>query len=342
MIDPSFYESLGPLPLADLAARCGAALSDPASHDVAIAHVTSITDGGEGAIAFVRDHKRLSALAESRLSACILTAAEAEASKGFNVHLLIADRPQVAFVDVCNALVRPHAADYGDNGVHPDAEISDSAKIFPGACIGRGAKISSGVVIGPNAVIGVGVEIGDDSHIGPGVVVQFAKLGARVKILANAVVGDSGFGVVAGADGAIDLPHLGRVIIGDDVTIGACTTIDRGMLTDTIIGVATKIDNLVQIAHNVVIGSSCIIAGCSGVSGSVTIEDGAILGGAVGVSDHVRVGAGARLAGATLVMRDVPAGETWAGAPARPVMQFFRETAALARLARRLKPKRGA
>jgi len=342
MIDPQFYESLTPLRLADLATRCGATLADPSHQDVVIACVASIADGGADAIAFVRDRKRISALADSDIAACFLTTEQVQEATPFGAHLLVVDRPQGAFAAACNALARPHAPDYGDDGIHPEAVIASDAKIHAGACIGRGARISSGAVIGPNAIIGVGVEIGEDSQIGPGAVVQFAKLGARVRILANAVVGDSGFGVTAGSAGVIDMPHLGRVLVSDDVTIGACTTIDRGMLADTHIGAATKIDNLVQIAHNVVVGSNCVIAGCSGVSGSVVIGDGAMLGGSVGVSDHVRIGAGAHLAGATLVIRDVPAGETWSGAPARPIRQFFRETAALARLARRPKRKKDA
>jgi UDP-3-O-[3-hydroxymyristoyl] glucosamine N-acyltransferase len=183
-------------------------------------------------------------------------------------------------------------------------------------------------------VIGGGVTIGPDGEIGPCAVVRFTDLGARVRIHAGAAVGENGYGLAQGESGLLERLHIGRVTIGDDVRIGASTTVDRGAFADTVIGDGAKIDNLVQIAHNVRIGRRCVIAGCCGISGSAVIEDGAMLGGSVGISDHVTIGAGAKLAGASLVMRDVPPGESWCGAPARPIRQFFREVVALERLAR--------
>jgi len=156
-----------------------------------------------------------------------------------------------------------------------------------------------------------------------------------VRVHAGAVIGEAGFGATAGPRGVIDVPQLGRVIVQDGVTIGANTCVDRGAYDDTVIGENTKIDNLVQIAHNVVIGRNCLFAAHVGVSGSVTIGDGCMFGGRVGIADHLAIGAGARIAAASGVAKDIPAGESWGGTPARPVRQWIRETAWTAAMAQR-------
>ena len=346
MADSRFYESLGPLRLADIADRVGGRLLRPGDGDAEIsgagawddeaADPTSSTTSGpaSGVIGFLADAKKLSRLETSNLAACLVDTNVGEALAAGGVRLVAVARPQAAFARACALLTRPREDAFGDTGVHPRADVASDARVASGARVGQGAVIGAGARIGANAVIGPGVVIGEHADIGPGAVVRFAEVGARTVIRANAVVGEAGFGLTQSDEGLIDLPHLGRVLIGEDVLIGAATTIDRGMLSDTTIGDRTKIDNLVQIAHNVRIGRGCILAGCCGISGSVVIEDGATLGGSVGVSDHVVVGARAILVGATLVMRDVPAGERWAGAPARPARRFFREMVALERLAR--------
>jgi UDP-3-O-[3-hydroxymyristoyl] glucosamine N-acyltransferase len=146
-------------------------------------------------------------------------------------------------------------------------------------------------------------------------------------------IGQDGFGYIPGERGHIKVPQLGRVIVQDDVEIGAGTTIDRGAIRDTMIGEGTKVDNLVQIAHNVMIGRNCVIVAQTGISGSVTLEDHVVLGGQVGIADHVTIGEGAQVGAASGVMGDVPAGAHWLGAPARPKREFFRDLAALRRLA---------
>jgi UDP-3-O-[3-hydroxymyristoyl] glucosamine N-acyltransferase len=335
MIDARFYESLGPFRLADLADRSGARLRSEDQGDVEISGVAALESAAAGDVGFVDGWRRFPALDGSGLSACYVSEDDAKRADGVRLPLLIAERPPEAFTLACQALVRVRQDDFGETGVHPSVELDDGAVLEAGARVARGARIGAGARIGPNAVIGGGVEIGAGSQIGPCAVVRFAMLGERVHVHAGAVIGESGYGLAEGEAGLIERPHLGRVLIGDDVRIGANTTIDRGMLVDTEIGAGTKIDNLVQVAHNVRIGRGCVIAGCAGISGSAVIEDGAMLGGSAGVSDHVRVGAGARLSGATLVIRDVPPGESWSGAPARPTRQFFREIVALEKLARR-------
>jgi UDP-3-O-[3-hydroxymyristoyl] glucosamine N-acyltransferase len=336
MVDSRFYESLGPIRLADLAALVGGRLLKPEDGDAPIADIASLeARAAPAAIGFLESHKYLSKLEAAGLSACFTKPGDAERAAALGVRVVVADRPHLAFAMATRALIRPWSDEYGPTGVHPTAELGAGVVLGPGALIAQNAKIGAGTTIAAHAVIGPGVEIGPESQIGPGAVVRIAQIGPRCRIHANAVVGESGYGLVHAAGELVERPHVGRVIIGEDVRIGACTTVDRGAIDDTTIGDGTKIDNLVQVAHNVRIGRRCIIAGCAGISGSAVIEDGATLGGSVGIADHVTVGAGARLAGATLVMRDVPPGEAWSGAPARPIRQFFREIVALERLASR-------
>jgi UDP-3-O-[3-hydroxymyristoyl] glucosamine N-acyltransferase len=182
-------------------------------------------------------------------------------------------------------------------------------------------------------VIGPGVAIGRRCRIGANVTIGFALIGDEVRIYAGVVIGEPGFGVVEGPGDMVDVPQLGRVIIQDRVTLGANSCVDRGAWDDTVIGENTKIDNLVQIAHNVRLGRNCVLAAQTGISGSVTIGDFAMFGGRAGVADHIEIGSGAKIAAAAGVMKSVPAGEVWCGVPARPLRRFMRETAWLAKSA---------
>jgi UDP-3-O-[3-hydroxymyristoyl] glucosamine N-acyltransferase len=197
--------------------------------------------------------------------------------------------------------------------------------------IGPRAEIGAGSIIAATAVIGPGVLIGRDCTIGAGCSIMHTLVGERVVIHPGCRIGQDGFGYIAGATQQ-KVPQTGRVIIHNDVEIGAGTTIDRGGIRDTIIGEATKIDNLCQVGHNVVIGRHCVIAAQSGLSGSVTLEDFVVLGGRVAIASHVTIGRGGRVAGGSGVMNDVPPGKTWGGYPARSRMQWMRQLVALARL----------
>ncbi|MEM1391239.1 MAG: UDP-3-O-(3-hydroxymyristoyl)glucosamine N-acyltransferase, partial [Pseudomonadota bacterium] len=183
--------------------------------------------------------------------------------------------------------------------------------------------------------IGPGVQIGHDCEIGPNATIQCAFLGNHVKIYAGAHIGETGFGVLFDQSGPQDIAHWGRAILQDNVTVGAGSCIDRGVFEDTIIGEGTKLDNVVQIAHNAVIGRNCLFASFTGISGSTTVGDGVIMGGRVGIADHLTIGDGARLTADAGVMTDVPAGETWGGRPAKPFRQFLREVAWLQRQVKR-------
>jgi UDP-3-O-[3-hydroxymyristoyl] glucosamine N-acyltransferase len=225
-------------------------------------------------------------------------------------------------------------------GVAPTARIGKGATLGERVSVGEyaiiGARVSlgDGAVIGAHCVVGDGVSVGEGARLWPGVTIYpGATLGARTTIHSGARIGCDGFGYVF-RDGAHQkIQHVGRCIIGDDVEIGANTTIDRGSIDDTVIGSGTKIDNLVQIAHNVRIGEKCLIIAQVGIAGSAIIGDGAILAGQAGISGHISIGAGARVGAQAGVFGDIPAGETWSGYPARPHRESLRASAALFKLA---------
>ena len=250
---------------------------------------------------------------------------------------IVVDKPQEKLVALLPRLYPEHEV---LPGVAPTARIGRGASIGRRvaigeyAVIGAGASIGDGVVVGAHCVIGDGVSVGDDSRLWPGVTLYTgAMIGERVFIHAGARIGCDGYGYVF-RDGAHQkIPHVGRCIIGDDVEIGANTTIDRGSIDDTVVGSGTKIDNLVHIAHNVRIGQKCLLMAQVGVAGSVIVGDGAILAGQAGVSGHLTIGAGARLGAQAGVFGDVPAGETWSGYPARPHRDSLRASAAMFKLA---------
>jgi UDP-3-O-[3-hydroxymyristoyl] glucosamine N-acyltransferase len=214
------------------------------------------------------------------------------------------------------------------------ATLGERISIGEYAVIGAGARIGTDAVIGAHSVVGEKASVGTSTRLWPGVTIYpGAALGDRVVIHSGARIGCDGFGYVFRDGAHTKIPHVGRCIIGDDVEIGANTTIDRGSIDDTVIGSGTKIDNLVHIAHNVRIGEKCLIMAQVGIAGSVTIGDGAILAGQAGISGHLTIGAGARLAAQAGVFGDVPAGETWSGYPARPHRDSLRASAALFKLA---------
>ncbi|GLU25264.1 UDP-3-O-(3-hydroxymyristoyl)glucosamine N-acyltransferase [Brucella sp. NBRC 12950] len=335
MADPIFFKPSRDLTIGDIADFTGASLRNPKLAPRSVARLASLNDASDDALVFVDGKKNAQALAGIK-AAGVLCSEDVADSVPSGVATLVTRNPQRDFSSVGRMLfpvsVRPESW-LGETGVspaayvHPTASIEAGATIEAGAVIGKGVSIGTGTLIAATAVVGEGCQIGRDSYIAPGVAVQFAMIGNRVSLHPGVRIGQDGFGYVPGPRGLEKVPQLGRVILQDDVEIGANTTIDRGALSDTVIGEGTKIDNLVQIAHNVRIGRFCIVAAHCGISGSCVIGDQTMLGGRVGLADHLVIGSRVQIAAASGVMNDIPDGERWGGFPARPIKQWFRDIA---------------
>jgi UDP-3-O-[3-hydroxymyristoyl] glucosamine N-acyltransferase len=310
----------------------GRLVGDPA---VSIAGVAPLDRASPSDLSFLGTAKYASAFATSR-AGVVLVSPELAESPGQAPSRVVVDRPQEALLSL---LPRFHRRSEAAAGVHATAIIGRGARLGrnvslgPYAIVGDRVALGNNVLIGAHSVIGEGVEIGDDCRLYPTVTIYSgSRIGRRVIIHAGARVGSDGFGYVQRDGAHVKIPHVGRCIIEDDVEIGANSTIDRGSIDDTVVGAGTKIDNLVQVAHNVRIGKQCLIMAQVGIAGSVRVEDGAMLLGQVGVSGHHTVGAKAVLAAQAGVFGDIPAGETWSGYPARPHKEALRAQAALFKL----------
>ncbi|MEZ5939113.1 MAG: UDP-3-O-(3-hydroxymyristoyl)glucosamine N-acyltransferase [Hyphomonadaceae bacterium] len=335
MIDPRFYDLLGPARVGDLAAVAGAQLAhgDP---NKLISAVASLSAATPDELTFQETTQ--SEFPTGLLAGACIVRPETVVPGDGETCILLAANPRSAFAKIAQVLVRPKAIAGHDKLVHPTATLADDVLLQPGCVIAEGVSIGQGTSIGANAVIGPGVQIGRNTRIGPGAVVQFALVGDNVTILAGAVVGETGFGLTIGSGGAVLTPHLGRVILQDGCSLGANSTVDRGLFDDTVIGTNTHIDNLSHVGHNTVIGSNTVMAAFAGISGSCKIGSGAQFGGRTGVADHIEIGDEARLAAGSAVMRDVPAGETHGGYPAKLARTWMRELAWLSQAAQK-RPK---
>lgn len=328
MPDIRFFETLAPLSVADLASQIGGEVER--GGDRIIGSVAPLSSADGGAIVFLGDRKFAAALAATK-AGCVIVPAEAVASAPAAVAVIVSRTPQASWAMASTLLHRPVTLDRAMTA--SEAAEDESVVVEPGVVLGEGVRIGRGTRICANTVIGPGVQIGRDCVIGSNVTVGFALIGDRVKLYAGARIGEAGFGATGTAAGAMDIPQLGRVILQDGVTVGANSCIDRGAYDDTVIGENTKIDNLVMVGHNCVIGRNNLMAGNTGISGSVTSGDNVIFGGKAGVGDHITIGEGARVAAGAGVLANIPAGETWSGYPARPIRQFLRETVWLAKQA---------
>ena len=336
--DPRFHLYAGPQTLAAiLAAAGGRAVDSGGDPGRRFDGVAPLAEAGPGEVSFLAERRYLDALRATGAGAVILQPSFAGTVPAGAVSVLT-DAPQLAFARVA-ALFHPPPPPRP--GVHPTAVVGEGATVGEGtevgayAVIGEGARIGGGCVLHPHVVVGPGVEIGDGCRLHAHSSVSHAVLGRNVVLHPGARVGQEGFGFAPTPEGRFEtMPQLGRVVLGDEVQIGANACVDRGAQGDTVLGPGTRLDNLVQVGHNARTGRGCILVAQSGVSGSTALGDFVTVAAQAGLAGHLRIGSKARVGAQAGVMNDVPAGTDVLGSPAWPVRQTWRAIAHLRRIGR--------
>src|SRR5438128_3916519 len=329
--------------LADIAALTKSVLVDPARGGHTIRGLASLDEAGPMHLAFFDNLKYVDELALTKAGACLVSP-RFEARIPGHVAVLRTTKPFHAFVQVARKwhgdALRPQSW-FDVDGIaasaviDPSAHLEDGVIVDPLAVIGPRVEIGAGTVIGAGAVIGAEVRIGRDCNVGARTAIQFALIGNNVLIHPGCSIGQDGYGFIFfGPEGHLKVPQTGRVLIQNNVEVGAGTTIDRGSLRDTVIGEGTKIENQVQIGHNVTIGRHCLLAAQIGLAGSLTIGDNVALGAKVGINNHLKIGDGAQVTAMSAVKDDIPPNGRWGGHFAKPTKQWFREIVAVERLVR--------
>ncbi|MBI5233104.1 MAG: UDP-3-O-(3-hydroxymyristoyl)glucosamine N-acyltransferase [Deltaproteobacteria bacterium] len=293
--------------------------------DCIIKDVSSIEDAGPGDITFLASPRHQRFLKDTRASAIIVSEAGPLIKDN---NLIVVDNPYLAFakiIGLLRPLTRPTAGLHPSSIIHPSAGIGSRVAVQANVVIEQGSVIGDDVVVYPGVYIGSGVTVGDGSVIYSNVSIREGSIiGKRVVIHCNSVIGSDGFGYVPYIKGYYKIPQTGIVRIGDDSEIGACVTVDRATIGETVIARGTKIDNLVQIAHNVKIGEDCIIVAQVGIAGSAVIGKGVQLAGQAGIGGHFEIGDNAQIGAQSGVIGDIPAGKAYIGSPAMPHRDWLR------------------
>lgn len=324
MADSRFFKNMGPFTLNDLAKKINATIvNDTTNGSLIINDVSSLQSARAGCLTHFHNTKYSDELLNTKASVCIIESKHASKAPD-NLTLLIHPKPYRAYGLIANMF-------YGQDAKQPG--ISPLAHIEPSA------KIGTGTYIGPFTYIGDGVEIGENCQIDSHVTITNSIIANHVRIKTGAKIGQKGFGFHMDEEGPLNIPQLGRVIIHDYVEIGANTTIDRGSEPDTIIGQGTRIDNLVQIGHNVQIGKNCIIIAQVGIAGSTKLGNGVVVAGQAGLAGHLNIGDRVQIAAQSGIMRDIEKGQTVAGSPCVPAIIWHKQNVVLKKLATRNKEK---
>jgi UDP-3-O-[3-hydroxymyristoyl] glucosamine N-acyltransferase len=304
--------------------------------DVRIDSIRPLSRAGPAALSFAVSSRYAGDLTATRAGAVLIPEELAAGPSGSPARIVVRD-PYQALVRVIHTLF---PSDNLPSGIDPSARlgpgstVGTDAFIGPYVVLGHGVQVGARTRLAEHVSLGDGVIVGDDAVLGPGVVCYSgSRIGHRVVLKAGAVIGGEGFGYLSDGRAHVRIPHVGGCVLEDDVEVGSNTCIDRGSIDDTLVGRGTKLDNLVQVGHNVRIGERCLIMAGVGIAGSTRIGNDAILAGHVGVTDHLVIGDGARIAAKSAIFGDVPPGASFSGHPARPHRQFLRAQAAMYRLA---------
>lgn len=333
--DVRFFARTGPHPLSVVREAAGAV--PVGGGDLLLHGVAPLQAAGPLEVSFL-DNRRYAAALRTTRAGAVIVHPDLVSQVPEGTAAVVTPEPYLGWARVA-ALFHPLPPTRP--GIHPSAVveegavIAEDAEVGPNAVLGRGCRVGARSRIGPGAVLGDAVETGPDCRIGACASVSHALLGARVYVYPGARIGQEGFGFATGPQGFVTVPQLGRVVLEDDVEVGANATVDRGSAQDTVIGAGSRLDNLVQIGHNVRLGRCCVVVAQAGISGSTTLGDFAVIAAQAGLTGHLSIGSRARIGAQAGVMADVPAGADVVGSPAQPVREFFRQVAVLRRLARR-------
>jgi UDP-3-O-[3-hydroxymyristoyl] glucosamine N-acyltransferase len=328
-----FFERSGPYRLAEIASAAGGSVAS--DHDRVFEGVAPLQTAGPEQISFL-DNRRYAPLLDVTRAGAVIVHPDMQSRVPGSAVAIVTAEPYTGWARVAKLF---HPVPTASPGIHPSAVVYDGAIVDPSAEIGplcvieAGAEIGPGCRIGPSAVIGSGAVLGRDCRIGAHASVSHALLGDRVYVYPGARIGQEGFGFAVTKSGFVTVPQLGRVILEDDVEVGANSTVDRGSAGDTVIGAGSRLDNLVQIGHNVVLGRCCIIVAQVGISGSTILGDFVQVGGQAAMAGHLQIGNGAQIGAQAGVISDVAAGAKMLGSPAQPSREFFRQVAVLKKLA---------
>jgi UDP-3-O-[3-hydroxymyristoyl] glucosamine N-acyltransferase len=335
MADPRFFDVAGPFTVAELARRIGAQIGGAGDGQRVLRDVAPLETAAENDLSFFDNRRYLDRFSETKAGAVIVDAKFApQAPK--SATLLLTPQPYRAYALAAQAFYPEPPPTPGiapSASIDPSATLGEGCAVEPNAVIGAGVVIGKRCAIGPNVVIGRSVQLGDDVRVAANATLGHCVIGSRVRIYTGVRIGQDGFGFAPDPKVPVKVPQLGRVLIGDDVEVGANTTIDRGAGPDTVIGSGTMIDNLVQIGHNVQVGRCCVIVALAGISGSTRLGDYVMVGGQAGMAGHLTIGDGAKIGAQAGVMRDVDKGDVVLGSPAIPTREFHYVNAFVRRLA---------